>query len=191
MQQTLAHLIYLTGFTEQDSIVLRDTSAVTQQWADEIVTLFYDTLFAYEPTAAIFAPNERPAREKTIYDWYMQLARGEITNEFWQQQWLVGLVHIPRHVKNAYMFGAMSRIQQTFLAKCMEVFDPPTAVQVYAAFKRATDVIAGLISEGFFMNYVSALEHVVGIRPALAERLMDVEVRDRLAQARRQDGHTN
>lgn len=184
MQQTLEHLTVLTGLSEQDSLILKECAPVAQAWAQEIVTLFYDTLFGYAPTAQVFQPSERPARKVTVHNWYAEILTGEFTPDFWKRQWIVGMVHIPRHISNAFMFGMMSRVQQAFLTKCMENFEPDRAVQVYASFKRVTDVIAGLIGEGYFLNYVSAVENMAGLRPMLVERMLQVQVRDRIAQAR-------
>lgn len=41
-------------------------------WVDQVVQGFYDTLFAHPPTRAIFREGERPAREKTLRDWYLR-----------------------------------------------------------------------------------------------------------------------
>lgn len=49
-------------------------------------------------------------------------------------------------------------------------------ITLYVAFKRATDVVAGLIAEGYFENYFIALERTVGFKRQLIQRMLDVEV---------------
>lgn len=71
-----------------------------------------------------------------------------------------------------------------FLKKCLETFEKAEAAKVYGAFKRVTDVIAGLIAEAYFMNYVDALESVAGFRRSLIEQMMSLEINKRLAESR-------
>ncbi len=184
MEQILQDLITLTGLSEQDSQILRESAPQTEKWADEIVKAFYDTLFAYEPTARVFKEGERPEREITLRNWYLTVVRGDLSPEFWRWQWIVGLVHIPRGISNPFMFGMMSRVQQIFLHKCLQEFDPPQAEKVYSAFKRVTDVVAGLIAEGYFQNYIIAMERVAGFRKSLIERMLDMEIHKMLSEAR-------
>jgi len=186
MEQILQDLITLTGLSEQDYQVLSEYADITQKWADEIVKEFYDTLFGYKPTAGVFREGERPDREVTLRNWYLEVTSGKISSDFWRHQWLVGLVHIPRKVSNPFMFGMMSRVQQIFLRKCLEAFEPLQAERIYNAFKRLTDVVAGLIAEGYYLNYIEAMEHVGGIRMALVQRMIDVEITQKLAVARNQ-----
>ncbi len=44
----------LTGFTEEDEEVLRHAAEALLPCASEIATAFYDALYAFKPTAAIF-----------------------------------------------------------------------------------------------------------------------------------------
>lgn len=141
-------------------------------------------MFAYEPTSAVFREGERPAREKTLRDWYLETARGSITPEWWRRQWVVGLVHIPRKVTNPFMLAMMSRLQQFFLHKCLEEMPAAEAEKVYGAFKRVTDIVAGLIAEGYFANYIAAMERSAGFKKALITRMMDVEINKMLQEIR-------
>jgi hypothetical protein len=111
MEQILQDLITLTGLSEQDYQVLSEYADITQKWADEIVKEFYDTLFGHKPTSEVFREGERPDREVTLRNWYLEVTSGKISSDFWRRQWLVGLVHIPRKVSNRFMFGMMSRAQ--------------------------------------------------------------------------------
>jgi hypothetical protein len=176
MEQVLNDLIALTGLTEQDYQILQDAASHTQQWTDDLTAAFYDTLYGYAPTSHIFKPGERPERENTLITWYREVTSGTIDLNFWRRQWIVGLVHIPRRVTDPFMIGMMSRVQQLFLKKCLETYDLEQAMTVFGAFKRVTDVVTGLIAEGYFLSYVEATERMTGQSRALTERLVGLEI---------------
>ena len=176
--QTLRSLKRLVGWQEADAHQLAQYADLTSAWAETIVQDFYDTLFGYEPTARIFRPDERPAREKTLRSWYLHVLRGQVNDDFWRQQWRVGLVHIPRGVTNDFMLGMMSRIQQRFLEKVYAHLPPEEAQPLFLAFKRTTDVIAGLIAEGYRQGYIAAMQDLLGFQPQLMERMLHLHTRD-------------
>ena len=74
--------------------------------------------------------------------------------------------------------------QQLFLAKCLAELDPATATEVFGAFKRITDVVLGLVAEGYHQGYVAAVADVTGMQGALIDRMADVAVDGLLAKAR-------
>lgn len=153
VEQTLGHLIALTALSDQDCLILRSSAAQTQQWADEIVTEFYDTLFGYEPTAEVFKKDERPGHEDTLRRWYLEITDGNIDSDYWQRQWRMDMFHNLRQVKSTVTLAMMSRLQQLFLKKCLQEFEPTQAIQVYHAFKRVTDIVAGLVIEARHTAY--------------------------------------
>lgn len=169
LEQTVRDLIALNGFSDRDPALLQTHYDQTSRWVDEITKVFYDLLYGYEPTARVFEEGERSAREQTLRDWYLEVVTGKVSSEWWRRQWFVGLVHIKRKVPNAFMIGAMSRIQQVFLANCLKEMPIDTAEAVYGAFKRLTDVVVGLIAEGYFENYFIALERTVGFKRSLVQ----------------------
>ncbi|KAA3643509.1 MAG: globin [Chloroflexi bacterium] len=180
MDEIYGHLVTLTGFTDEDNTVLKKHKDQTQSWGDEIVQDFYDTLFGYSSTSEVFRKGERPDREETLRNWYFEVTSGELPKDFWNHQWFVGLVHIKRKVSNPYMFGMMSRVQQLFLGKCLQEFPLDQVEEIFGAFKRLTDVIAGLIAEGYFINYVEAMVHVGGLNVELVDRMMHIEIENML-----------
>ncbi len=183
IEKVMRDMTVLTGFSAEDGRILRETADVTGPWVDELAQAFYDLLFSYEPTAKVFREGERPARVVSLKAWYDSVIHGNFTPDFWQQQWVVGLIHIARRVTNPYMLGMTSRVQQLFLHKCLEAFEPAQAEAVYGAFKRATDVVAGLVTEGYFQNYMLAMERVAGFRKKLIVRMLDMEIRRMLTEA--------
>ena len=153
MEQTLQSLIHLTGLSEHDRSVLQETAKHTQTWVDEFVQMFYDTIFAYPPTRGVFKEGERPEREQSMRIWYLQITSGEFDDQFWQKQRQIGLKHVNRGILNAFMLGMMDRTQQFFLDKCLSTFEPEKGIEVFKAFKRVTDVTAGLIAKGYQSPY--------------------------------------
>ena len=61
---------------------------------------------------------------------------------------------------------------------------PAEAEKVFGAFKRVTDIVAGLIAEGYFANYIVAMERSAGFKKALVERMMNVEIGKMLEEVR-------
>ncbi len=184
MKATLEHLISLTGHTEEDFEILGRHAAITQQWADDAVQAFYDTLFAYPPTSVVFREGERPEREATLRAWYLEVTSGTIRGDFWNHQWIVGLVHIKRQVTNSFMISMVSRLQLVFLEKCLATLDQAAAEAVFGAFKRVTDIVLGLIAEGYHQGYIEAVTDVTGMNAALIDRMADVAVDKLLTKAR-------
>lgn len=184
LQASLQDLISLTGFSEADAAVLASYAQLTSQWTEDVVKAFYDTVYGYEPTAKILQGEDRAAREQTLRAWYLEVTQGKLDSSWWNKQWLVGLVHIKRKVSNAFMLGMMSRVQQLFLERCLGELPAEQAKALYAAFKRATDVVAGLVAEGYFENYFIALERTVGFKRQLIQRMLDVEVNKMLQEAK-------
>ncbi|OQW93990.1 MAG: hypothetical protein BWK79_08215 [Beggiatoa sp. IS2] len=184
-EQVLKNLTTLTGLSAQDFAILREYAPKIQPWGEKFAKAFYDTLFAYELTAAVFKEGERATREITLREWYLEVTSGELTEDFWQRQWTVGLIHISKKVTNPLMLGMMSRVQQLFLQECLQAFEPAQAEQVYLAFKRVTDVIAGVITEGYFFSYVEAMSNVGGLKLSLVERMIDLEINKKLAKLRK------
>ncbi len=184
IEQTLKDIVTLTGISEQDYVTLQSVAPQTQRWADDIARMFYDTLFGYGPTAQIFKEDERFVREITIRNWYLQVISGELDEKFWQHQWTVGITHISRTINNSFMLSMMSRVQQLFLEKCLQEFEPAQAERVYGAFKRVTDVVAGLIAEGYHITYVEATENVGALLRSIIERKIEMEVKQKIMQIR-------
>ena len=184
MEQVLNDLIKLTGYSDKDAQILHKVSGTTQAWTEEVTQAFYDTLYGYPSTAAVFKEGERPAREDTLRNWYHYVSQGKIDEKFWHWQWYVGLVHIPRGITNPFMLGMMSRVQQLFQAKCRQAFEVEQADEVCHAFKRVTDVIAGLIAEGYFESYLEAVQRTSGQSRVLIDRMVGFAVEEMLAEAK-------
>jgi hypothetical protein len=183
-QEAFRDLQVLTGFTPEDDKVLAAYHDTLQQWIKEIVTMFYDTLFAYENTVKVFQEGERPAREQTLYQWLEEVFSGKTDDAFWKHQWLVGLVHVYRKIPNSQMLGMMSRVQQLFLQKCLQTFSSDEALKVFGAFKRVTDTAAALIAEGYFYATLLSMERI-GLPIRVSQRALELEAKRMLEEARK------
>lgn len=184
MEQILEDLLALSGLLEEDCQLLHENTQYTQKWVDAVVNEFYDTLYGYANTAKVFREGERPHREETLRQWYIEVTSGKINAEFWQHQWFVGLVHIQRGVDNQFVLGILTRIQQLFLKKCLEEFERDKAQAVFGAFERITSVIAGLVVEGYRQQYLNAVERTSGISVGLINRMATVEANRMVQEAR-------
>jgi hypothetical protein len=119
-----------------------------------------------------------------LRSWYAEVTSGNTDARFWEKQWIIGLLHVLRGVENQYVLGVMNRVQLVFLHGCLQEFDTATAEKVYAAFKRVTDVIGGLIVEGYRLKYLEAVERTSGMSKALVDRMVSVEVSKMVEEAR-------
>ncbi len=184
----LEHFYRLTGLSEKDFEVLNSHKDKLSEWIDEVVKDFYDTLFSYEPTAKMFREDERPKVEKMLRDWYLGLLESSKEHSFWAHQWFIGLVHISRDVKNVYMHGMMSRIQNLFCEKCFQTFPPEEAKEVFLSFKKITDAIASVIAEGYMDQYIEAIARMSGIKRPVIERMAKLESKNMIEEYREKLG---
>jgi hypothetical protein len=180
----------LMDYHEEDWEVLKQEARQISEWSPELVTVFYDTVFAYDKTASVFHEGERPKVEQTLARWIAELASGAKEKEFWQHQWIIALIHIQRGVRNIYVLGMMNRLQQVVLQKCMETYEQPKALRVYSAFLRLSGVIAALIAE----CYTELQEAITGqglamagLNPGLVQRIRELQIGKMTAQVQSQE----
>jgi hypothetical protein len=184
LEEILEHYTVLTGIEDEDYKILAEHKDKLATWKDDVVKDFYDTLFNYEPTKKIFHEGERPKVEKTLEEWYLGLLEGKKEFSFWEHQWFVGLVHIARGVDNAFMHSMMARVQNLIAEKCFQEFPPEEAKRVYTAFKKITDTIAGVIMEGYFIQYIESIVRMTGIKEQVIERMAKLESKKMIEEYR-------
>lgn len=184
MKTILKNLETIIGLSADDVEIIKEAAPKLAEWGPAVVQLFYDTLYAYEPTAKVFKEGERPAREASLADWYMTLLRGEVDDAFWWQQWMVGLIHVWRGVPNHYMHAMMSKVQLAFLHLSLQEFETAQAEKIFGAFKRITDVIVGLITESYLVKYLEAVENFSGIKQTVIDRMVSLEVESMIKEYR-------
>lgn len=166
----------LTGFSQQDFDTLKAAAPQATQWVDEIVQMFYDTLFAHARTASAFHAGERPAREKTLREWYLSLFDSRDTEDFWNKQGRIGFVHIRRHINNEFMIGMASRVSDVFTQKALAAFETEQGVAVTQAFNRILKSVVGLTAENYDVMSQMAFSESTGAEPQLIDRLIQKSV---------------
>ena len=168
----------LTGTSQADFDTLKEAAPQAREWADEIVQVFYDTLFAHGRTASVFHEGERPIREKSLAKWYHSLFEANDDADFWAAQARIGFAHIRRHINNEFMIGMSIRVQEMFLNKSVETFGLEQGLAVAQAFNRVMGAVVGLTAEGYDVMSQIAFSEATGADVALVDRLIQETVDD-------------
>ena len=166
----------LTGISQADFDLLHSVEPVATQWTDDVVKLFYDTLFGYARTAAVFHAGERPDREKTLNEWYRSIFNATDSEAFWALQGRIGFAHIRRHINNEFMIGMASKLVQFFTQKSIESFGVEKGVAVAIAFERVLKSVVGLTAEGYDVASQAAFTESTGADSKLVNRLIQESV---------------
>jgi hypothetical protein len=151
----------------------------------EVVSLFYDTLYAHGPTAAVFQPGERPAREATLSDWWRRTVGTPIDAAYYRWMSLVGIVHIRRHVTNPMMLSMLQVVGDHVVSRAEAEMSAPEAQAIRRALTRLATAVGAIISEAYTMGYVGALQDLAGLDPKLTDRMLQLELQ-RLEQRGRE-----
>lgn len=134
-----------------------------RSWVDAVVQGFYNTLFAHPATRAIFREGERPAREKTLRDWYLRTVEGPFNGQYFAWQTLVGLVHVRRGVTNAMMAAMWNWVVETVSRLARQTLPQGEAEALADAWRRLGFTVMTLISESYLHAYLEALAQAEGV----------------------------
>ncbi|RTG93474.1 globin [Thermus scotoductus] len=134
-----------------------------RSWVDAVVQGFYNTLFAHPATRAIFREGERPAREKTLRDWYLRTVEGPFNGQYFAWQTLVGLVHVRRGVTNAMMAAMWNWVVDTVSRLARQTLPQGEAEALADAWRRLGFTVMALISESYLHAYLEALAQAEGV----------------------------
>lgn len=151
---------------------------------DELVALFYDTVYGYAPTAEVFHEGERPEREATLRDWWQRTVNSGVDDSYLEWMCLVGIIHIRRKVKNPMMISMFQLIVNAVHAKALAQLAPNVAEELRLAFSHVAATASALISDSYTKSYIGALENLAGLDPKLTARMLDIEVKELEAKAR-------
>ena len=173
-----------TRLRPEDAAVIARHKEILLSWIPELVQGFYDALFAHTPTRKIFHEGERPAREKTLVDWWTRTVEGPLDEEYFAWMAKVGLVHVVRGVENPMMLAMCSFVAE-FVDRRSREAKLPEAEPLSEAFYRLSMVVGAVITYGFDRYQALALYNVAGMEPALLERLTAEEARRLLAEITR------
>ena len=176
----------LTGFTDEDAQILRHASESLRPFGGEIASAFYDTLYAFKPTAMIFRhlDQDRSVREGTLKQWFESLVAGNYDDRFWTWHWLVGLIHVQHQVEHVYVMSMMSRLQSLLVAKAFEIFEEASAERVIQSFLRITNCLAALTVEAYHQEYLHVIRES-GMKDSVLSRMIAMEVQKKIQNYRR------
>lgn len=151
----------------------------------EIVQGFYDTLYAHEPTAAVFADGERPMREESLAHWWRRTVTEPIDDTYWSWMAMVGLIHVIRRVSNPMMLS-MTHYVARFIARNTDRIEgaEEDRAELVEGFERVAAMTGAIIAYGYDQAVSAALFEIAGMPEALLTRLRDQAVREALVTAR-------
>lgn len=140
---------HLTGLSQDDFDLMHHIAPLAREWADEIVAVFYNTLYANAQTAAVFHDGERPERERTLRAWYLALLQANDDDLFWSGQTRIAFAHLRRHVSTQYMVGIAVKMREVFERRAIEALGRRRGQAAARAFDRILSAVVGLTAEGY------------------------------------------
>lgn len=170
--------------TDADRAVIATHAPFLLGLEDELVTLFYDTVYGYAPTAAIFEEGERPAREATLREWWQRTITSGLDDNYLEWMCLVGIIHIRRKVQNPMMISMFQMIANAVHKAALQSLAPEAAEELRVAFSHVAATASALIADSYTKSYIGALENLAGLDPKLTARMLAIEVKELEAKAR-------
>ncbi|MCB0208168.1 MAG: hypothetical protein KDJ52_02490 [Anaerolineae bacterium] len=166
----------LTGLSQEDFDLLQTVAPQTLPWGEELIASFYNTLYAYPRTAAIFHKAERGEREATLIHWYQSLFEVTNVHEFLRNQARIGLAHVRRDVHNQFMISAANTLRVHFFNKAVETYGSERGLEIAYAFGRVLDAVIGLTAEGYELLTRRALSHSTGVKSFLLDHFVHLSI---------------
>ncbi|VAW87280.1 hypothetical protein MNBD_GAMMA18-2036 [hydrothermal vent metagenome] len=171
-------------FNDEDAQALIRNKDALLALEDGLVDGFYNAVYSYSITRAVFTDDERAAREQTLREWYRRTLNGPFDDAYWKWQTFVGLVHIKRKVNNAMVSGMWGWILTYLSENALEHLDKIEAKAVIKALHGLQAAVMALISESYLRNMFVAVDKASGIKEALLMRLVNIEIDGMLEDAR-------
>lgn len=184
----LAALVPAALSRPEDHETLARNRAWLLSMEDEIVALFYDSLYAYPPTTRVFVEGERADREQTLRGWWQRTVGAPIDMEYFRWMAFVGIVHIKRGVTNPMMLSMLQIVSDHVVVVARVALGEAEAVKLQQAFARVATTVGAIISEAYTVGYLGALEDLAGLDPKLTARMLAMEVKRIEAEGRAQLG---
>jgi hypothetical protein len=157
---------------------------------DELVQGFYDTIQANPQMANLIGHGARADRETTLRRWWQRTLSGPFDAKYWAWQSLVGVVHIKVGVKNPMMMGMWTWVVSWLRTKITPEFVGSKALadEILAAVERLALTAQAITAESYLAYYLETVIRITGFKPALLERMFNMEINVVLAEARTQLG---
>lgn len=159
-QAALAKMPPEDRFNEADAAVIASHRAELLALSELLTQRFYDTLFAHEPTRAVFHDGERPEREASLKQWWQRTVEGPFDDGYWRWQASVGLLHVKRKVYNPMMLGHAGLISRLIAEQLNDTALATAVIRLMAT-------VAAVIAEGYETIYLDALSQATGQSRAL------------------------
>ena len=178
VEEILENAENLTGIGEKDLQTLKDKKDILISWSDELMDSFYRTLLNYPKTAKVFEkiPVERvKAKNKK---WYEEVISGKLDKNFYEFQFLVGLIHIYYGIENNVMIFMAQHLKSHFLNKAVETFETEEAIAVFKAFSKLVDFLIALTVEGYTFTLREALMDIAGYTSGLVDTMMGMKLEE-------------
>jgi hypothetical protein len=174
--------------TETDRTVIARHDQFLLGLEDQLVALFYDSLYDHGPTAAVFEEGERPAREETLRVWWRRTVSGPLDDAYFAWMALVGVIHIRRGVQNPMMLSMFHIVCDAVHEAALARGDAAEAEALRLALSHLASTASSVISDSYTSTYISALHDLAGLNPKLTERMLQISLKDLEAEARTQLG---
>jgi hypothetical protein len=192
-RQIMASLPLHQRFSDADSELLARYKDTLLALEDEVVQGFYDVIVANPHLVSLIGGKEaRGEREKTLRHFWQRTFNGPHDERFWAWQALVGVVHIKVGVRNPMMLGMwqwlVSALRDHLTVEL--VGDASTLRELLRSVDRLALTAQALTAESYLMNYLETVVRLTGFKPALLQRMFDMEIDSVLKEARRQLGTT-
>ncbi|HIQ26680.1 MAG TPA: hypothetical protein EYH48_05070 [Aquifex aeolicus] len=168
----------LVDFSEKDFQILANRKEILLSWSDEFAHEFYETLLRYPKTAKIFERISVEVVKERFKKWYVDLVSGKGGEEFYKEQFFIGLVHIHNKIDNNLMIFMANHLKRHFLGKAFKSFQPEEAIYVFQAFSKLVDFVVALTVEGYIFTLYEGLLDVAGLKPSLVERMMKLKLEE-------------
>ena len=177
----------LNKHQESDWEVLRSVSGTTSKWVDDVIHEFLNEGLLKNPeTAKVFASPELQESSLKGLRWYFgELLAGNKPANFWEHMWTVGMIHIYRGVKIAFVLGITARVQELVLVKAFQSFPPNQALEVFTAFHRISSTTATILVKSYQIGLLTGLTKV-GMNESLIDRVKTTAVRKMIEEMRGQ-----
>ncbi len=173
-------------FNDEDAAVILRYRDTLLTFEADLVQGFYDNVYGHAVTRRVFRDDERPAREKTLVEWYRRTLSGPFDDAYWRWQAYVGLVHIKRKVNNAMVAGMWGWIMTFLGARALTALPLDEALKLIKAVHALQACVLALIAESYQRNMFTAVDKAAGLSEALLMNLVNIEIDDMLKEARAQ-----
>lgn len=172
--------------SDEDRQMIADHREQLLAIEDDLITMFYDTLYAHPTTAVIFHDGERPERERTLREWWRRTVTAELDDAYFEWIAFIGVVHIRRKVQNPMMLTMFQLVRDMVSRDVFMGLPLDQTVRLGIAFSHLQVTVSAILTEAHTRGYIGALENLAGLKPELTERMLDIEVRDFEQRARKE-----